>query len=298
MKRIYVSTVGRGKEKQESSKIYCIDTDTEQIIAEVKLPLSMLDLANPRGGVRGARGLCFYDGSLFAAGFDGIFRIDEDLFIDKGIWSKYVRDIHQIYPSTTGGIIQVATFTNEIAHYNPYSGQHYYKRDYSNIHPGLPAPDWFPGCRDTLHINSVSEHYGLAAKAAIIFDLKTEEILLEDQELLKGSHDIWELPTGEVAINNSRMCRTITLNQFTWKLERTLYQETKTDGGSEYAKRGWTRGMFYLPEQDIMFIGSSPAEVIILENISGETKISKRIKISDEIVESIFDVIPHPEDWE
>jgi hypothetical protein len=47
-----------------------------------------------------------------------------------------------------------------------------------------------------------------------------------------------------------------------------------------------------------MLIGSSPAEVIILQNVCGEGPITQtKIPISDEIVEATFDVMPHPKDW-
>lgn len=291
MRRIYVSTVGRGKQKEESSKIYCLDYDTGKTIAEVKLPLSMLDLGNPRGGCRGARGLAWRKGEVVAAGFDGLFQLDpEDLFVRNGNWFRNMRDIHQIYLNEDGDLDIVATFTNEVCNLT-------YRMDYSDIHPGEPAPDWFPGCKDTLHLNSISENYGLCSKAAIIIDRKNRKVAFESEEYLKGSHDIWELPTGEVVINNSKQCRTVAFNPETWEVTRILYQETETEGGSELAKRGWTRGMFYMPQNDMMLIGSSPAEVIVLKNISGNTSIQKRIKISDEIVEATFDVLPHPEDW-
>ena len=45
-------------------------------------------------------------------------------------------------------------------------------------------------------------------------------------------------------------------------------------------------------------IGSSPAEVIFIDNVSSEAKEVARIPISDEIVEATFDVIPHPGDWD
>lgn len=168
---------------------------------------------------------------------------------------------------------------------------------FSDVHPGLPAPEWFPGCEDTLHLNSFSENYVLCAKAAIIVNRKTKEVVFEDQYYLRGAHDIWELPSGEVAINSSRNCCTVTFDPQSWEMERVLYKEKNTEGGSELAKRGWTRGMFYMPYNDTMLIGSSPAEVIILENVCQGDIQQTRVPISDEIVEATFDVIPHPEDW-
>lgn len=297
MKRIYVSTVGRGKEKQESSKVYCIDCETGKLCAEVKLPLSMLDLGNPRGGCRGARGLAF-GYSLYAAGFDGVFRLNpDDLFIEHGRWFREIRDIHQIY--FRRGLLELAsTFDNRVYCMNVEKDVILSEvQDYSDVHEGLPPPDWFPGCRDTLHLNSFTDRYGLCAKAAVIFDRQTRKVCMESQEFLRGSHDIWELSTGELAVNNSKESRTIAIDPNTWTVSRMLYEETKTEGGSELAKRGWTRGMSYLPQRDLLMVGSSPAEVIIIEDVSNSPRITGRIPISDDIVEATFDVIPHPEDW-
>jgi hypothetical protein len=258
----------------------------------------MLDLANPRGGCRGARGLAFGNNTVYAAGFDGIFRLDPDtLFVHHGRWYKNIRDIHQIY--LRRGILEIAaTFTNTIQKVNVEHdiilSEHY---DYSDVHEGLPAPDWFPGSRDTLHLNSFTDHYALCAKAAIIIDRETNEVCLENQQFLRGAHDIWELATGEVLINSSKNSMTIAIDTGTWQLSRILYEETETEGGSELARRGWTRGMYYLPKQDLLMVGSSPAEIILIENVSGNAKVVDRIPISDNIVEATFDVIPHPEDW-
>jgi hypothetical protein len=246
MKRIYVSTVGRGKQKEESSKIYCIDVHTGKILAQVKLPLSMLDLAQQNGGCRGARGITFVEyasskkDTVIAAGFDGLFEMDpDDLFINRGTWFRNMRDIHQIYCNSVNQIETTGTFTNEVFISQP---EHFasfdVKEDFSEVHPGSPAPDWFPGCRDTLHLNALSENYALCNKAHVIIDRRTKQVALEDEELLGSCHDIWELPTGEIAINDSGRSRTITLDPTTWKLERVLFQETETEGGSWFAKKG------------------------------------------------------------
>jgi len=305
MKRVFVSTVGRGKNKEESSRVYCVDVESGEILNSVRLPLAMFDLKNPRGGTRGARGLAFVQNKslgrdyLYAAGFDGIFEIEpESMHIYKGYWSKRCQDIHQIYEAFPSTLLVTNTRQNAIWKFHPHASQWVCFSDYTSIHPGLSPPDSDEGNNDTLHFNSFSDKYGLCAKAAIVFERESDKVVLENQELLRGSHDIWELPTGEIAINNSRKSRTITLDPVTWDIRRVLYQETSTEGGSELAKRGWTRGMYYIEHLDTMLIGSSPAEVVILENVcNGKPIRETHIPISDEIVEATFDVIPHPEDW-
>ena len=125
------------------------------------------------------------------------------------------------------------------------------------------------------------------------------ELSLEDLKYL-GSHDLIVLPTGEVVMNHSRASRVVAFNPKTWAESRILLELAITEETEKgIATNGFLRGMSYLPEQDLLLIGCAPASVYVLFNASSRNKDFdfKKIELSDEIVESVFDVIPHDSDW-
>lgn len=58
------------------------------------------------------------------------------------------------------------------------------------------------------------------------------------------------------------------------------------------AAAGWLRGLAYDKKEDLLFLGSSPAEIIVLTDILTEPRVIKTIKINDDICESVFDILP------
>lgn len=293
-KRIYVSTVGRGKALEEASRIYCLDGETGALLGSVRLPLAMYDLANPRGGCRGARGMTVYRDSLWAAGFDGLFEIDmETLFIRRGYWSPVCRDIHNIY-GTPEGIRVLATGSNSI--YLFRDGTFEKVKSFGHLPLGKARAEH--ESEDTLHLNALCGNLGLLSWAGAIIDTETEEILCRDNENVLGSHDLWRLSSGEIAINASNHLKTLTLDPSTWRVKRELFAIKNRPELDKLARHGWMRGMAYVPEKDLLFVGSSPAMVIRLEKVCGSSRPRPQVfPISDEVVESVFDIVPHPADW-
>jgi hypothetical protein len=297
MRIVYVSTVGRGVQGEESSKVYKIDLDTGEILASVRLPLAMFDLANPRGGVRGGRGLAFHDGKLYAAIFDGICELNpDDLFIYRCDWFRELKDIHQLY-SRFGELYAVNTWKNEWGAVN--DGQWDFVQNVSSYHEGVPAPvDLLDmGCRDTLHLNSLCfdarDVYGMLNKVGAIANLSTLTIVMED-ELLLGAHDLCLINENEIAVNLSRTCSTVAIDTNTWTVSRELYQAPDGADG-QFAKFGWMRGMSYIPKTDTLLLGSAPAQVIELTGVNSGNPVANTVLISDEVTESVFDVVPHPD---
>jgi len=294
MKRIYVSTVGRGKQKEESSKVYCIDYDSGDILNSVRLPLSMFDLANPRGGCRGARGLAYLNGSLYAAGFDGIFQIDLDtMFINKGWWTKNGNGIHQLYNKNDDYLYYVATRSNSIWGFNPNIGVFWEIKDLTLLHSGIDRPQE-NGCNDRVHFNSMCEKYALFSEVGAIVDYKDKNIPIEDKKY-HGSHDLIRISNNEIAMNHSRQRRTIVFNTDTWE-EREVFslsEEPYIDGAISIP--GFTRGLSFVEKSNLLLVGTAPSSIYAV-NLNNN-RVEKKINISDDVCESIFDVIVHPGDW-
>lgn len=316
MRRLYVSTVGRTKDLQDSSHVYMLDYDTKQVMHSVRLPLAMFDLENPRGGVRGCRGLCFgmdllgQPAFLWAAGFDGLFRINlDDLFIEEGVWSRDCRDIHQIYaghPCMEGlfwgkgpDVELIGTWNNTLYGFEYSSGEFFPLLDLSDIHEGEPPPQLNNdrGSCDTLHWNAMHKGYALVPKIGGIYDMASRSFVVLDPQY-RGCHDLQLLPNGELAINHSMTRRVLTFDTTTWKEKRVLLELpfTKQPEGTKAIMPGWMRGMSYLENHDMLFVGSAPARIYIFKNVCGSPEV-EHIDISDDICDSVFSVVPHPGDW-
>ena len=293
MRRIYVSTVGRGKKLKESSKVYCIDYDTGKIIASTRIPEPNMDLSNPRGGCRGCRGLTILNDSLWAAGWDCLFELDlTTLELKRGFWSKDCQDIHQIY-THNNEILLVSSWNNKTFSFNPSEGNFTEQNDFTDIFVGEQVDLTSP---DSLHYNSMADKYILLNRPGIIANKETKEVVYKYTSTGRG-HDLCILPSGEIATNCAGEAGTIAIDLNTGDNRDLLRITRKPELDGPLAQHGWTRGMSYIENHDLMFVGSAPASVFCIGGVMSTPSVLKEIHISDEVVETVFDVIPHPEDW-
>lgn len=296
MKRVFVSTVGRGKLYAESSKFYCIDLDSDDLKSRM-LPLPMYNLAsdNPRGGIRGARGMCWFQGRLYVANWDALFKVNPDsLFIEQGWWSDECQDIHQIY-STDDAIICISTRNNSI--YRFAQDRFEKVEDFTDVHRGK-APIMEVHGKDTLHINAMDRELVNFAKIGIVYDKTTRSVRISDEMTFGYSHDLVHISDKEFATNLSKHKRTVVVSKDTWQISRILLQEPDEEAApGALAVPGWTRGLYYVPSRDTLLIGSSPAKIHILEKVSSPNPIRRTVVLADDVVESVFDILPHPDDW-
>lgn len=293
MKRVYVSTCRRGGWHKESGKVYCLDLDSGKVLSQIHIPMAMIELPNPRGGSRGARGLAFHNEKLFCAGWDNITRFDPDTLTPEiAWWSKECQDIHQIYPRSHDILWVVSTRNNSLYSFTPVS---FIKmEDMTTIHDGIPSHD--PDSPDRLHFNSMCESLCLFSSIGVVGDRKSG-FYYENEKLLH-SHDLFLLPTGEILFNESKKNRTIAMELDSPGSYRVIYQAPdKPDPSRTLARPGWMRGMYYLPKLDQVLLGSAPAQVIHLGNICREPEILGKYQISDQDIDSVFDVITDPRDW-
>ena len=285
MNNIYVSTVGRGKDLSESSKVYKLDLDGN-ILASTRIPEPTIDLENPRGGCRGARGLALQD-HLWVAGWDGLFELDRDtLKIKRGFWSQECRDIHQIYPYMPDKLRVLSTWNNCTYMFDIPEGEFYKWQDLTDKFTGEQVD---PASPDTLHFNAMAADYVLLNRPGIIGTTEGQVI----HKLPKDGcgHDLQILRTGEIVTNTASGAATIAIEpvQGTVRTILEIPRDPSLDG--PLAFHGWTRGMSYLEEEDTLLIGSAPAMVHIVRDVSTNPAEEKVLRISDEVVECVFDVI-------
>jgi len=92
-----VSTIVRGALPWEASAyFYRVTLDGD--VVRFALPEARLRHKdpNPRGGMRGARGIAVCDEDIFIANFDTVFRFDRDLRLVDSMSSAYCADIHDL----------------------------------------------------------------------------------------------------------------------------------------------------------------------------------------------------------
>ena len=105
MNRIIVSTNIRNvSSEQTSGNLYIIDLDDQKILqttSGIEVPDRQYD-SNPRGGMRGMRGIGIYNGELAAAIYSSILVFDPRWNLLRSITHPSVAAIHEIDYSEQG----------------------------------------------------------------------------------------------------------------------------------------------------------------------------------------------------
>jgi len=285
----YVSTVGRGKILEESSKIYKVDLASKKVLAQVRLPFSMFDLANPRGGVRGSRGIVILQTEagpqLWVAGFDGLFNLDmETMFINKGYWFKNLRDIHNIYQHGNR-ILVTSTWNNSIYEFDSESGDVFLISDFSNkfINPlSGDTPDQY-------HLNSVCGELALLNRQGVVVNVHTGSTVWSSPDFKYG-HDLVPLPSGEIATCSSGKKSVVAFRVdkagYRVLLDLQSVYPACSPAEGKLAIPGWTRGLTYSSETGLLYVGAAPAQILVVD--PGSSGLVDTIKISDEVADSVF----------
>lgn len=311
--KCYVTTCGRGRHVEESARVYLVDITAKKILAETNLPRPNIDSLNPRGGVRGARGMTFLNNELWVAGCDGLFNLDPDtLRVKQGIWPEGVADIHQIYtlnkmvyavstgndslvPVCTEGLPDVL---REVLSFLETGTEHNtmcFRGTVDGVHQEH-AP------LDTLHFNSMVS----SSKDGVMLFNRIGSVcrfgqatVCVDVPGLSGGHDLWMLKSGELAVNSSGKNQTIAFDCHDPSKQRVLFEiPRRRDMDAVHSQWGFTRGMCYLEDCDLMVVGSAPATVTVIENVCGTRQVVvDSMQITDKVEESVFDVLIHPDDW-
>ncbi len=115
MTRLIVSTNRREAATSEASGwLFIVDIETKQILQKtsgLEPPYRILD-HNPRGGMRGMRGLSFFNGEMAAADYSAIFFFDKNWNLTRTITHPSVSGIHELLYMQDG--IWVASTANDM----------------------------------------------------------------------------------------------------------------------------------------------------------------------------------------
>ena len=151
------------------------------------------------------------------------------------------------------------------------------------------------GARDTLHFNSIGwdgkgQEYHVYHKPGTVVNAKTKEVVFSG---LIGSHDIEFIDDHRAIINDSSTRRALIGDTKTKELRKVF--EASDGPSTTVSQWGFTRGAACHSKSGVIFIGSAPVDVHMIEINSWKRK--DWLRLSSTRDESLFDILLDPRDW-
>ena len=101
-----VTTVKRGVPVEDSGRLYLVDIRSRKVVHTCgMLPVKATISRNPRGGIRGLRGVCVVDNKAYVCSNDTITVLDYNLKPLYTIDSPYFSNLHDIKPFRKGFLV-------------------------------------------------------------------------------------------------------------------------------------------------------------------------------------------------
>lgn len=295
MSNLFVSTIWRGVPWQDSGIVWNIDLDTYEVVDKffINRDPSVIQPTVENSGHRSVRGMCFWKGSFWVAGYNFIAKVNSDKLEIKDVWfSDECTDIHNIYAEEEH-IKITSTYNNSV-----------FSFDGSTFEKMLDLTQVFLNDNtlpDTLHLNSLLDDYALlctydSSKSAIV-NIKTNQVVFTSDDFI-FAHDIQRIGTGELVTNSSGTSKLLAVNTED-KSFRVLFDYKAYNPGDDsvLSKWGWIRGLCYDSDKDMLYVGAPPATVFVFSNVSTDMKLERFIKLYTHVdlhihVDlSVFDIV-------
>ena len=297
MKRILVTTIRRGRPLEDSGRAYVVDWSTQKVVEQCgMLPVNARFPSNPRGGIRGLRGVHvgFKDGILIASN-DTISILNEKLQLQGTIHNRLFCNLHELrahggdlYAVSCGldAIVSVSTdsvLKSFVHHEDLFTGRDRF--DDIDRH-GITRPN-------SLDFYKGEPVVSLAESNIISIGQKDEEDLVlafhkgkPHSVTVSGDVLYWTMAEDRTVCSQDMLSGHMT-TQFTDK-KPWWFRDT------QMTRWGWLRGMAIA--KNIMFVGSSPyARVIAMCPDYGIKK--GEIKLSNLKSEAVSSIVLFPGDW-
>lgn len=304
MKRVYVTTIHRKKEFTKGERlgnVYVVDWETKEFLTKPSGLDPGYSFHKPLSKSHGVRGISFHGDKIFVAGSgSNLSCFDKDTF--ELVEHKEIKELIGIHHIRShGGLLNVVSTGNDTL----------FKLDgfdvVDEVHIGdykeYIEPHMFEECREKewgtnkLHFNSIGwgpdgDEYHIYCGAKIIFNFTKKEVVYSG-EGLNGPHDL-VFDDNSLFFNNSETLSTCRIDLGSKGLYEVhkFYPDSRFI--SEYNTNGFTRGL--AKSGDTLFMCGSPTRVCSFDiELNKETDV---LELSDDLGESIFDIILDPRDWE
>ena len=293
MKKFVATIVVRRAEVEESGKIYVVDFGSGRIEKEIPFILPVVDheYPNPRGGLRGYRGLAFSNGRFYVANFDSILIFDKRFELLERFSHPFLSDIHDVMIEDNF-LYVVSTFAEAILRIDLDGNE------------CLPKVFW-EGCdklNDRIdyryieqpleghhHYNNVLKHsngdfYVLACYDSSLINITQKRRHRFDS--LISPHDLLE-HEDRIVMNNTNGSQVVSVRPDGTDLI-VEYQEERIekDSGNENVgvNYGWLRGL--CSDEENYYVGTSPASIKVID--AHKRILKNEIVLSDDVEESVF----------
>jgi hypothetical protein len=326
-RRIYLSCVKRGKDVtgKNHGNLYLIDWDEKKVLKKLDmfpLPLCSSNF-NPRGGMRGWRGIAVLsNGHVAAANNDSVVFFDEDLEDVKLVISHPLfNNLHDISDDVYGSLMITMTGTDSIGFYDGRQVHIFPLMKRSSIWKivkpwveergrkrFVPDPniDYRKDVReDVLHFNTLRTGPD-GSLYAIFNSLHMIARIIPDQKVIYAP-PVGSVHTGKEIKNPHHMCFTddnhiITCSSMDSSIVKVSMDTGETsvlykhDGDPtsehDFIKYGWLRGL--CTSKDYAFAGCGRSTIIQTNLKTGELVDTYSFGTTEE---STFSVELHPKDW-
>jgi hypothetical protein len=301
MKRVYITTVKRGGNlKDLTGFVYEIDIKKRKIINSVAInDLSLKNgFWNPRGGNRGARGICYFAKVLYVATATSIRKYDLDLNFLGDIRHKEFVGLHGLRKGPNG-VFCLSTMSNTVLKINKknkivwrWNGlrSSLLKQTFGITSEIIKKNKKKPGFFfhfSGLAVNNKEVYLLSNPKSFIMKIFPTEKLIISDDSL-QAPHDICFINNNLFLINNTK-------NQTIHKYSLTNKSRVKISNTQVYKLRksnmfsspGWQRGLAHY-YGDKYLVGTSP--LTIFEFNIKTNKIERIIKLDKDIKHSSYDI--------
>jgi len=294
-KRFFATSVLRCSSTHErTGYLFELDWAKKIILKKIPIPIETNSpFWNSRGGNRGGRGICYFEGYLYVATAMSLLKYDESLNMVGEISNPYFGGIHEIFNDDTG--IWITSTIHDIILKVSYNGdilykweasnsevlQNYFKFEPRTLNIGLRFPQssfveyYEKYCREEVfHLNSVFVHndevYTLSSKRkAFIKIFPKEEVIFVDKDLGQPHNGI--IHNNSIVVNDTQNQCLRLYNLNTRERIRTIptFIFENKNKSILFAKAGWQRGFTQICE-NIFLVGTAPATLFEVDIESGE----------------------------
>ncbi|MCI5045293.1 MAG: hypothetical protein MRY72_11405 [Aquisalinus sp.] len=296
-----VSSVVRASQRGNvHGYLYALNTETKDKKIVLQYDDSSIDFAG-RGAERGLRGICEWDGKYIAASNNKLFIFNQDFEVEKQFEHPYFAHIHEIciqgdslYVTSTGFDLIMAL---EMPSFTFRKGWYFIKENDEMVMKIADSDAVELEAKDQFHINNVyvsadNKVYFGGVGLEHLYCIDTDDTLSSSGKLRRGTHNLQPFGDGIIANSTQENCvRFWNHDGSPKKVVRlpNLSIESDKDTDEKVARANFNRGLAITPDQQYIYVGSSPSSVFKVQVETGE--IVDKYELSDDMRNSVHGIL-------